>query len=138
MRRYPMTGGWLLVAAMLAAGGATAEADRNAGEALFGRYCATCHGATGRGDGPTAEIISIPPGDLTALSRDNDGLFPFQRIVRRIDGREALVAHGSPMPIYGAFFEGSEIETVYHQEIAIRTSGPVLAIARYLESIQIR
>jgi putative copper export protein/mono/diheme cytochrome c family protein len=36
------------------------------GEALFGPNCAACHGAGGRGDGPLAKTLPIPPADLTA------------------------------------------------------------------------
>jgi mono/diheme cytochrome c family protein len=36
------------------------------GAALFAAQCATCHGAEGRGDGPTAKSLSVAPADLTA------------------------------------------------------------------------
>ena len=42
---------------------ATAIAD---GAALYPQHCAACHGAEGRGDGPTAKGLRIPPADLTA------------------------------------------------------------------------
>lgn len=36
------------------------------GEALFLRYCSSCHGKTGRGDGPNAPFLGdSPPRDLT-------------------------------------------------------------------------
>ncbi|MDV7142638.1 cytochrome c [Tropicimonas sp. TH_r6] len=107
------------------------------GRALYGRYCATCHGPQGAGDGPTSRIISIPPMDLADLSAANGGTFPLERVVRRIDGRDALIAHGSPMPIYGAFFEGERWLDVETPQGQIEVSPPVLAIARYLEAIQV-
>ncbi|SDL28408.1 c-type cytochrome [Aliiruegeria lutimaris] len=110
--------------------------DAQAGKALFQRYCATCHGGTGGGDGPTARIISVAPTKLTELSAANGGLFPFSRVIRRIDGREIVVAHGSPMPIYGAFFEGDDLVLVPSDDGEIEASPPVIAIARYLEEIQ--
>jgi mono/diheme cytochrome c family protein len=42
------------------AGPALAEAA-----SLFRIYCATCHGAEGRGDGPMAELLGVPVRDLT-------------------------------------------------------------------------
>ena len=36
------------------------------GEALFAQNCALCHGAGGRGDGPSAASLTRPPADLTA------------------------------------------------------------------------
>lgn len=42
------------------AGPALAEAA-----SLFRIYCATCHGAEGRGNGPMAELLGVPVRDLT-------------------------------------------------------------------------
>lgn len=36
------------------------------GADLFPQHCAGCHGAEGRGDGPDAKGLPIPPADLTA------------------------------------------------------------------------
>ena len=81
--------------------------DTTAGQALYGRFCATCHGPDGRGNGPTAAVISASPADLTQLASGNGGVFPTERVAARIDGRDTVIAHGSPMPIYGAFFDGA-------------------------------
>lgn len=35
------------------------------GRALYSANCATCHGPTGRGDGPAAPSLNPPPADLT-------------------------------------------------------------------------
>ncbi len=114
----------------------TGDRETEAGRTLYGRYCATCHGMQGAGDGPTSEIISIAPTDLAGLSAAQGGVFPLERVVRRIDGRDALIAHGSPMPIYGAFFEGERRVEIETPEGMLEVSPPVLAIARYLEMIQ--
>jgi putative copper export protein/mono/diheme cytochrome c family protein len=37
-----------------------------AGAGLYPVYCASCHGAAGKGDGPDAKELAIPPADLTA------------------------------------------------------------------------
>ncbi len=36
------------------------------GAALYPANCAACHGAGGRGDGPAAKGLAVPPADLTA------------------------------------------------------------------------
>lgn len=86
--------------------GAVAAQDAGIGAQLFERHCATCHGIAGAGGGPMSPILTLQPPDLTGLSDRNDGIFPITRVVSRIDGRDPLVAHGSPMPVYGDFFEG--------------------------------
>lgn len=35
------------------------------GKALYGRYCAQCHGAEGKGDGPAADFVYPRPRDFT-------------------------------------------------------------------------
>ena len=40
-----------------------------AGEALFETNCASCHGASGRGDGPAATGLNPPPSDLSGAPR---------------------------------------------------------------------
>lgn len=42
------------------------------GAGLFARHCATCHGATARGDGPDAPLFAIPPANLIPVVRDRD------------------------------------------------------------------
>jgi hypothetical protein len=37
-----------------------------AGRQIYGQYCAACHGATGRGDGPGAGVMPPAPFDFTA------------------------------------------------------------------------
>jgi mono/diheme cytochrome c family protein len=41
-------------------------ASISAGAALFPQNCAACHGADGRGDGPAAHSLPVPPANLTA------------------------------------------------------------------------
>lgn len=46
------------------------------GAELFKAYCATCHGLSGRGDGPLASVLDTPVADLTVITRKNGGVFP--------------------------------------------------------------
>jgi mono/diheme cytochrome c family protein len=89
--------------------GSVAQAqDAEIGEELYLKHCATCHGLEATGHGPMAAALVVQPADLTVLAQGNDGEFPMLRVVRRIDGRDPLISHGSAMPVYGEFFEGDD------------------------------
>lgn len=125
-----------LTCALALGASAAAAQDINAGGETFARYCATCHGAEARGNGPMAPVLVIQPTDLTALRTRNDGVFPTQRVVMRIDGRDPLVSHGSPMPIYGDFFEGETISLKTESGQPILTSPEVVDLVAYLRGLQ--
>ncbi len=122
------------VALALSAGSGAVQADE-IGEALFGQYCATCHGADAAGAGPLAEMITDQVPDLMMLATNNDGEFPLLRVIHVIDGRTGLRSHGGPMPVYGALFsEDAAGLGTYGEVLAVR--GRILSIAQYLESVQ--
>lgn len=127
----------LALALLLPSAAGAQDAEQGAG--YYAAYCATCHGPGGEGDGPTAELMTLVPTDLTRLAAGNDGVFPVARVVRRIDGRDPVLAHGSPMPVFGAFFETAQdvpLKTGAGQPLL--TSVPVADLAAYLESLQVR
>lgn len=124
----------LLALSMILAPGAAMAADADAGGALFRQNCAPCHGAGAKGDGPMVEILSVDPPDLTALSVE--GSFPMADVVRRIDGRDMLLAHGGPMPIFGYILEERSAVVEDEQGTPIFTSQAVLDIAAWLETVQ--
>ncbi|MBL8895430.1 MAG: c-type cytochrome [Rhizobiales bacterium] len=87
---------------------ATPRADdlTGSGEADFRMYCADCHGEDGRGNGPRAFGLSVPPPDLTKLAERHDGDFPREQVSALIDGRASVSAHGSrEMPVWGKWFK---------------------------------
>ena len=51
------------------------ERSRAISRALYQRECLSCHGATGKGDGPAAAELERSPGDLSsrATARQSDG-----------------------------------------------------------------
>jgi mono/diheme cytochrome c family protein len=95
----------LMALAVLALYGSTAwSADYVAmsGEDLYQRFCAACHGAQGRGDGPVAASFKIEVPDLTLIARRANNAYPRDRVARIIDGRYIIGAHGSrTMPVWG-------------------------------------
>jgi len=73
------------------------------GRAEYLSNCAGCHGMEGRGDGHFREFLVRSPADLTQLAKDNQGVFPVQRVIEIIDGRTLVAGHGQrEMPIWGA------------------------------------
>ncbi len=93
------------IAAMALAGSpAFAEV---AGEKEYLAACAGCHGESGMGDGPLAELLNISTPGLLGLSSANGGAFPYEAILTTIDGRDGVRAHGSTMPIWGERFQAS-------------------------------
>lgn len=111
--------------------------DADIGRAHFHAHCATCHGLEGRGDGPMAGVLLVPPTNLTELAAQNGGAFPLERVVKRIDGRDPLVSHGSPMPVYGPYFEGLfDVPIKAPSGQPVLTSRPVVDIVAYLRELQ--
>src|SRR3972149_9167430 len=53
------------------------------GRTLFMAYCATCHGADARGNGPVAPALKTQPPDLTLISKRNNGKFPQEQVQRK-------------------------------------------------------
>ena len=109
--------------------------DARRGAELYLHHCATCHGLDAKGHGPMAGVLVIQPTNLTALS-GQDGTFPTARVVARIDGRDPLVSHGSPMPVYGPYFEGQDTAIKAPTGQPILTSMPIADLVAYLETLQ--
>ena len=98
------------------------------GRKLFNQYCATCHGATAKGEGPVAAALKVGPPDLTAIQQAGEK-FPFYRVQTKIDGEKEVTAHGpSKMPVWGTVFKRTSGELQRHAD--------VYALVKYIESIQ--
>jgi len=124
----------ILTALFLMQGAAIAQ-DAKAGAELYDFHCATCHGLEGRGNGPLAPALLLQPPSLRDLVQRYE-VFPTIRVVMRIDGRDPLVSHGSPMPIYGPFFEGDDTSLKSETGQPIMTSRPIVDLVSYLKEIQ--
>ena len=72
---------------------------------LFLAHCASCHGPSGKGDGPAARALKTPPSDLTTLAARNRGQFPEMKVLGAITAGPRIPAHGSAvMPVWGPIF----------------------------------
>ena len=100
--RMPILSLFTAAISLLAIDARAADYVSMSGQELYSRFCASCHGTTGRGDGPVSKSIRIEVPDLTLIARRAGGKYPRERIVRIIDGRHILGAHGTrTMPVWG-------------------------------------
>ena len=83
-----------------------------------------------------AGILSVAPADLTGLSRANGGVFPLGQVLRRVDGREEVRAHGGAMPVFGRLLDGPSVAVLAPDGSEIVTSEALAGIAVWLEEIQ--
>lgn len=99
------------------------------GADLYRFYCSSCHGLNGKGR--AASDMRVPPPDLTALARRNNGHFPYDAVFNRIKyGDVVPSAHGTTdMPIWGPIFRAFEAS---ESMVNVRLEN----LVEYLESIQ--
>jgi len=75
------------------------------GELEYQSHCAVCHGVEASGNGIMSKYLTLPPANLTQLSKKYGGKFPFWQVYRTIDGREEVRGHGmSQTPVWGPRF----------------------------------
>ena len=101
------------------------------GEEMYKTYCAACHGAEGKGNGPAAPALKVAPTDLTALAEKNGGKYPALKVASVLHGEEQLPAHGSKdMPIWGNLFWS--MSGGHQAEVQQRVAN----LNKYIESLQ--
>ena len=127
--------------AFLAVGFANVSAADDVGKKEYENNCIACHGTTGKGDGPYAGIIDTKVPDMSMLQKNNNGVFPFDRVYQTIDGRLEVKAHGSrDMPIWGNEYNGKAAEYYsdylrdYSADGFVR--GRILALVNHIYSLQ--
>lgn len=107
--------------------------DPTNGKMMFSSYCAPCHGADGRGNGPVAGALKDRPTDLTGLAKANHGKYPETHIVTVLRFGTDVRAHGAAdMPVWGTVF--GKMSKTNPQERDLRTAN----LSRYLETLQAR
>ena len=105
------------------------------GELEYQNHCAVCHGVDASGNGSMSKLLTLPPANLTQLSKKYDGKFPFWQIYRTIDGREEVRGHGiSQMPVWGPRFraESGGNDPGAKSQVA----GRILSLVFYLQHVQ--
>jgi mono/diheme cytochrome c family protein len=101
------------------------------GPEMYTTYCAVCHGIDGKGRGPAADALKVPPPDLTMLAKKNGGTYPSDHVRNAIEGYLRLAAHGSKeMPVWGSLFW--QMSQGHSSEVQLRVTN----LNRYIESLQ--
>jgi mono/diheme cytochrome c family protein len=99
------------------------------GAATFKAYCTQCHGVEGRGDGPAARALKVPPADLTRIAQRHNGRFASADVKQIILGDLDLPAHGTrEMPMWGPAFRSVEDRDVAELRL--------VNLVHYLETLQ--
>lgn len=105
------------------------------GAELYQRFCASCHGVRGLGDGPVANSLKGMVPNLTRISRRHGGVFPADQVRRIIDGRAVQPPHGSrEMPVWGYEFGRAASD----QASAASADELVTRLLEYLRSMQMK
>jgi len=117
-----------------------AQAKADFGKHEFDANCAACHGVSGKGSGPIADLLKRSPTDLTTLQKRNGGIFPMARVYETIEG-VGVAEHGTrDMPVWGREYsiKAGEyyMDVPYNQEAYVRAR--ILALAEYLSRIQVK
>ena len=85
------------------------------GKGLYKQYCASCHGESGKGDGPAGKTLNPPAADLTD---------PMHAYFYSDQGRLEIIRNGSPgtaMPGWSNTLKGDDLMAVYQY---VRTLRP--------------
>ena len=99
--------GILGLLALLAAPAAAAQGDAKAGRELYNKWCVSCHGAAGKGDGPVAANLPVKPGNHTDGTRMN-GLTDTYLLTIIKQGGQA-VQKSQMMPPWGTQLQDQQI-----------------------------
>lgn len=85
-------------------------ADAEQGKKLYGQFCATCHGQSGKGDGAAAAALNPKPRDhtdkeyMSKLSDDD--------MLKVIKNGGASVGKSPLMPPWGASLKDDQIQDI--------------------------
>lgn len=105
------------------------------GAAFYAANCTSCHGATGRGDGPLAAGLNPQPADLTLLTRTSGGSFPRARALSYVYGDPEQGHLARVMPQFGGAM-ADDLVPVEVDGVMTPTPRALAALLAYLESIQ--
>jgi mono/diheme cytochrome c family protein len=136
--RYALLGSaLLLVVAMSARDHATVDQGQlpptytPSGQQIYQQFCAACHGADAKGNGPSASRLKSAPPDLTTLAQRHMGKFPYDYVESVLRFGTGPSTHGSSdMPTWGPIFQiiDKSNEQAVHRRI--------MNLCAYLASLQ--
>ena len=101
----------------------------------YADMCASCHGATGKGEGGIARDMGLAAPDLTQLAARNGGTFPKAAVMTQIFGYARKGHAGGSMPPFGDLLEGETVLVDTGDGIATPTPLRLVQLAEYLEAL---
>ena len=101
------------------------------GTEMYAKYCASCHGITGQGNGPAAPAFKHAPANLTKLTKSHGGKYPKTLVYESVIEGGKVPGHGSAqMPVWGSLFV--QMDGFNSQLPQMRLK----ALTDYIESLQ--
>lgn len=85
-------------------------ADVEQGKKLYGQFCATCHGQSGKGDGPAAAALNPKPRDHT--SKEYMSQLSDDDLLNVIKNGGASIGKSPLMPPWGASLKDDQIKDI--------------------------
>jgi len=100
----------MLVVSMLIPGLAFAGGDAKKGKEIYTKFCESCHGKGGKGDGPAAAALTPKPRNLA--DKKVIGSFTDDYLFKVIQGGGASVGKSPMMPPWGGALKEEDIQNV--------------------------
>ena len=100
----------ILAVALLSTPIAVQAGEVDQGKKLYGQFCASCHGQSGKGDGPAAAALNPKPRDHTSkeyMSKMSD-----EDIFKVVKNGGASIGKSPLMPPWGASLKDDQINDV--------------------------
>ena len=80
------------------------------GKKLYGQFCASCHGQSGKGDGPAAAALNPKPRDHT--NKEYMSTLSDEDLLKVIKNGGASIGKSPIMPPWGATLKDDQIQDV--------------------------
>ena len=113
------------------------ESVISSGSRTYARFCSICHGDDAKGNGKFTSNINTVPPNLTEISKNNNGIFPWIDLYNTINGVDTKPSHGKKdMPIWGELFNINSWSEhhIEHSDTIVR--GRIFELLMYLRSLQ--
>ena len=129
----------ILVLALTSGPALALDDELKVGEQIYGQFCAVCHGEAGKGDGMMSDLFKVKPRDLSKLTAENGGEYPFELVYGTLKATEKVPGHGATaMPVWGDFFmvERALEDKSMKDDAAYAAIGKMLSVVYYIETLQ--
>lgn len=113
------------------------QSHAESGAQMYLDYCAACHGRDAHGNGPAATALRVPATDLTALAKNNKGVYPDAHVSAVLEFGVPVSAHGSTeMPVWGSLFRSLNTGQGATKRAAVNQR--ISNLNKYLQSMQMK